>query len=241
MTRVDRERPGSGALASLPALAPLPTAAERAAAVIRENIFEGKFQPGTALPEAALSQALQISRNTVREAFRALMGEHLLTYEAHKGVAVRGLTVADVHDIYRLRQMFETSAIDLLDSGEAKLEPAALMEPVTAGEAAGAAGDWVGAGTANLRFHSTLVGAHGSARIEAFFRRLMTEMRLGFLALADPRTFHAPYLAQNRMIADKIIGGRYAEARAHLTAYLEEAKAQVAAAVAKQSTVDDAR
>jgi DNA-binding GntR family transcriptional regulator len=169
------------------------------------------------------------------------MGEHLLTYEAHTGVAVRGLTVADVHDIYRLRQMFETSAIDLLDSGGAELEPAALLEPVTAGEAAGAAGDWVGAGTANLRFHSTLVGAHGSARMDAFFRRLMTEMRLGFLALADPRTFHAPYLAQNRMIADRIIDGRYGEARIHLTAYLEEAKAQVASAVATQSTVNNDR
>jgi DNA-binding GntR family transcriptional regulator len=241
MTRLDRGRPGSGALASLPSLAPLPTAAERAAAAIRENIFEGKFRPGTALPEAALSQALRVSRNTVREAFRALMGEHLLTYESHKGVAVRGLTVADVHDIYRLRRMFETSAIDLLDSGGAKLEPAALLEPVTAGEAAGAAGDWVGAGTANLRFHSALVGAHGSARMEAFFRRLMTEMRLGFLALADPRTFHAPYLAQNRTIAEMIVGGRYDEARAHLTAYLEAAEAQVAAAVARQSTVDDDR
>ncbi|GIH12977.1 GntR family transcriptional regulator [Rugosimonospora africana] len=241
MTRPERARPGSGALASLPSLAPLPTAAERAAAVIRENIFEGKFQPGTALPEAALSQALQISRNTVREAFRALMSEHLLTYETHKGVAVRALTVADVHDIYTLRQMFETSAIDLLDSGRAELDPAALLEPVAAGEAAGAADDWVTAGTANLRFHSNLVSVHGSTRMEEFFRRLMTEMRLGFLALEDPKTFHAPYLVQNRSIADKIIGGRYDEARTDLTAYLEQAKTEVAAAVAKQSTVDDDR
>src|SRR5919198_3721561 len=96
-----------GSLSDLPALQPLPTAAERAADVIRENIFEGRFAPGTALPEAALSKALQVSRNTIREAFRTLTGEHLLAYEAHRGVTVRWLTVDDITDIYRLRRMFE--------------------------------------------------------------------------------------------------------------------------------------
>src|SRR5262245_38912641 len=100
-------------LADLPPLPPLPTAAERAADVIRDNIFEGRFAPGTALPEAALSMALQVSRNTVREAFRTLTSEHLLTYEAHKGVMVRWLTADDVRDIYRLRRMFELGALDL--------------------------------------------------------------------------------------------------------------------------------
>ena len=73
-----------GDMSDLPSLLPLPTAAERAADVIRENVFEGRFAPGTALPEAALSAALQISRNTVREAFRTLTAEHLLTHEPHK-------------------------------------------------------------------------------------------------------------------------------------------------------------
>ncbi len=93
MTGPDRPRPSVGALAGLPSLNPLPTAAERAAEVIRDNIFQGRFQPGTALPEASLAKALQISRNTVREAFRTLMGEHLLTYETHKGVAVRRIAL----------------------------------------------------------------------------------------------------------------------------------------------------
>src|SRR5580700_3775140 len=102
-----------GDMSDLPSLQPLPTASERAADVIRENIFEGRFAPGTALPEAALSAALQVSRNTVREAFRTLTGEHLLTHEAHKGVIVRELTADDVRDIYKLRRMFELSALDL--------------------------------------------------------------------------------------------------------------------------------
>ena len=81
------------------ALEPLPTATERAADLIRDNIFEGRFAPGTPLPEAALSSALHVSRNTVREAFRILIGEHLLTHEARKGVVVRKLSADDVRDI----------------------------------------------------------------------------------------------------------------------------------------------
>jgi DNA-binding GntR family transcriptional regulator len=232
MTRPDRIGPSRHALAGLPSLAPLPTAAERAAQVIRENIFDGKFQPGTALPETALAGALQVARNTVREAFRTLMAEHLLVYEPHKGVTVRSLTVDDVRDIYRLRRMFELSAIDALAAGEAKLDGAALLRTVADGDEAGAQGDWGAAGTANLRFHSTLVAVHGSARMDEFFRRLMTEMRLGFLALRDPQGFHAPYLERNRKICKSLAAGRWAGARADLGDYLNDAMREVCAAVA---------
>jgi DNA-binding GntR family transcriptional regulator len=235
VTRPDRARPSKRTLAALPSLEPLPTAAERAAEVIRENIFEGRFQPGTALPETALAEALQTSRNTVREAFRALIAEHLLSYEAHKGVTVRSLTVADVEDIYRLRRMLELAAIDVLRAGTATLNRAILEETLQVGDEAGKDGNWVAAGTANLRFHSGLVAVHGSARMSEFFRHLMIEMRLGFLALPDPQAFHAPYLVRNREIYDSLVAGNLDEARAALDMYLDAALRQVSAAVAVQS------
>jgi DNA-binding GntR family transcriptional regulator len=131
-----------GDMSDLPALQPLPTAAERAADVIRQNIFEGRFAPGTALPEATLSRALRVSRNTVREAFRTLIGEHLLAYETHKGVMVRRLTADDVRDIYKLRRMFELTAIDLAIGGHHGLEVVELSEIVAAAEQAAEDGLW---------------------------------------------------------------------------------------------------
>jgi DNA-binding GntR family transcriptional regulator len=219
------------ALADLPSLAPLPTAAERASAVIRENIFEGRFQPGAALPENALAQALGVSRNTVREAYRTLMNEHLLTYEIHKGVTVRRLTTDDVRDIYGLRRMHELSAIEELRSGTATVDGAALRASVVAGQRAGAADDWVGAGTADLRFHAEIVAVHGSPRLNSFFRRLMTEMRLGFLALTDPHAFHAPYLVGNADICESLIQGRWDQAHTALRRYLDAAEHEVVTAV----------
>ena len=217
-------------LAGIVSLAPLPTAAERAAEVIRQQIFEGRFAPGTAIPEASLAAALQVSRNTVREAYRTLVGEHLLVYTAHKGVRVRRLGVADVRDIYTARGALELSAIELLHDRPA-LDATAFRGELDAGDRAATAGDWAGAGTANLRFHSRIAALHGSTRVDEFFRRLMTELRLGFLALPDPRAFHEPYLRRNHEIAGLVTAGRLAEAGTALRAYLDESAAEVAAAV----------
>jgi DNA-binding GntR family transcriptional regulator len=215
----------------LPSVLPVPTVAERAAAVIRDGIFEGRFHPGTPLPESALAKALGVSRNTVREAFRTLMGEQLLTYEPHRGVAVRSLHAEDVQDIYRLRRMHELAAIDLLREGATTVDESRLRASVEAGRAAGFRADWGLVGTANLQFHADIVALHGSSRLDDFFRRLMTEMRLGFLALPDAEAFHAPYVERNSQLCDDLIAGRFTEAQTALWTYLDDAMTEVVAAV----------
>jgi DNA-binding GntR family transcriptional regulator len=225
-------------LARLPALAPLPTVAERAAGLIREYIFEGKFMPGTPLPENSLAQALQVSRNTVREAFRALINEHLLVYEAHKGVAVRSLMATDVRDVYALRRLFELSAVDLLGAGGGALDLDALDRSVCAAENAVRDRRWDDVGTADLRFHEIIVGAHGSPRMDEFFRRLMTEMRLGFLAAADPEALHGPFVPRNRDIFRLLSGDHHGPARQALARYLDDAETVVLNSVAPRDATN---
>lgn len=224
-----------GDMSGLPSLQPLPTAAERAADVIRENIFEGRFAPGAALPEAALSEALQVSRNTVREAFRTLTAEHLLAHEAHKGVVVRELTADDVRDIYRLRHMFELSAFDLAIGAGQRFDLAQVGATVSDAEQLASDLRWLDVGTANLRFHEVIVGIHRSERITEVFRRLMTELRLGFLAVTDPAAFHGGFLTRNRVLLRFMTEGRLADARADLADYLDDAQAQVVKAVRDSS------
>jgi DNA-binding GntR family transcriptional regulator len=221
-------------MSSLPPIQPLPTAAQRAADLIRQYIFEGRFAPGTPLPEASLSAALQVSRNTVREAFRTLMSEHLLIHEPHKGVTVRWLTADDVLDIYKIRRMFELSVLDLAAQGQlelAKDELGELGTLIAAAETAAANGDWAEVGTANLRFHGLLVEMHRSERINDTFRRLMTELRLGFLAHDDPASFHGPFLVRNRRIYELMMTAELDDARNELTRYLDDAEQDVMRAV----------
>jgi DNA-binding GntR family transcriptional regulator len=221
-------------MSGLPPIQPLPTAAQRAADLIRQYIFEGRFAPGTPLPEASLAAALRVSRNTVREAFRTLMSEHLLIHQPHKGVTVSWLTADDVLDIYKIRRMFELSVLDLAAQGQLELAKNGLGEIgtlIAEAETAAANGDWAEVGTANLRFHGLLVEMHHSERINDTFRRLMTELRLGFLAHEDPASFHGPFLARNRRIYELMMTGELDDARNELTRYLDDAEQDVMRAV----------
>jgi DNA-binding GntR family transcriptional regulator len=213
---------------SLPSLEPAPTAPARAADLLRAAIFEGRFAPGTPLPEVTLAASLNVSRSTVREALRSLVGERLLTFETHKGAAVRALTETDVRDLYAGRRLVELSAID--SAAARDLPPDAFAAPLAEADAAVDAGDWLTVGTADLRFHAEIVALHGSPRVTAFFQRLTTELRLGFLAIPVPE-FHRPYLIRNHALADLMRAGDLVAARAELAAYLDDAADQVAAAV----------
>src|SRR5581483_9844364 len=77
--------------------------AERVADVLRELITRGDLPAGTALREQQLVSSLDVSRNTLREAFRLLSRERLVVYHLHRGVSVRELDEHDVEDLYRTR------------------------------------------------------------------------------------------------------------------------------------------
>ena len=64
------------------AVSPRRSLAEEAAENLREFILLGKLQPGTAIPERDLAQALGISRTPLREALRLLEIDGLVEYSA---------------------------------------------------------------------------------------------------------------------------------------------------------------
>ena len=84
---------------------------ERIAEEIRSQLVKGVLSPGQRLSEAALSEALDISRNTLREVFRMLTKEGLLVHEPNKGVSVAVPSMASIIDIYRVRRMIECQAL----------------------------------------------------------------------------------------------------------------------------------
>ena len=56
----------------------LGTLTETVAARIRDMILEGRYEPGSALPEMTLAEELQTSRGTMREALRKIdMAKHV--------------------------------------------------------------------------------------------------------------------------------------------------------------------
>lgn len=212
--------------------------AERVAEVVRTRILEGRHRPGERLNEAAIVKELKISRNTLREAYRLLIHEGLLSQELNRGMFVRIPSVDDVADIYRVRKLVECEAVRRVDpaavspGGAAYVVVRDLETVVRRAEQAQAAPDPADAemlvvGTANIHFHQRIAGLTGSPRIDTLMRRLLAELRLVFFVMEDPHRFYEPYVARNRELLDLLAAGDGPAAEHYLDKYLDDAESEL--------------
>jgi len=86
---------------------------EKIADVLRENIISGNIQPGEKIGENQVAEALNISRPPVREAFRILSTEGLITLVPRKGAFVTKFSIEEVKEIYEIKSMMEGLAARL--------------------------------------------------------------------------------------------------------------------------------
>ncbi len=203
--------------------------AERVAGLLRTRIMEGLFPPGTRLSEEALGQALGVSRNTLREAFRLLCHERLTVHEMNRGIFVPKLARSDVSDLYRLRRLVEGGAARCAARAPTERR-VAVAAAVTDAEDAAARADWLAVRTADHHFHQALGALAGSDRVDELMRRALAELRLAFYAMTDLEQFHRPFMERNRSIAELVVAGRGDEAECELSSYLADAEAQLLAA-----------
>lgn len=123
---------------------------------IRRLILDGELPPGTPIRQESIASALGVSRVPVREALKILDGEGQVTYRPHRGYSVTELSLDDVREIYRLRELLEGEAVrvavpQLTDAEVARMREALVeMEAVPHDEVAHMS-------EANTRFHETLI------------------------------------------------------------------------------------
>jgi DNA-binding GntR family transcriptional regulator len=212
--------------------------AERVADILRTRVSEGFFLPGARLSEHDIGNALGVSRNTLREAFRLLTHERLLVHELNRGVFVRVLTVDDVVDLYRVRKVVECAAVRSVSARPADF--ARLVRAVADGDQAERRERWQELGTANIHFHRALASLSGSARIDDLMQGIFAELRLVFHVMADPRRFHERYLLRNHEILERIGAGDGIGAEKLLAVYLDDAERQLVEAYAERAAAEEA-
>ena len=86
-----------------------PTAQEAVLAEIRRLIVSGELAPGAPVRQEAVAERLGVSRVPVREALKVLEGEGHVVYAAHRGYVVAELSVDDLTEVYRLRELLEAA------------------------------------------------------------------------------------------------------------------------------------
>jgi DNA-binding GntR family transcriptional regulator len=80
---------------------------------LREAIIKGVIAPGEKLNEPKLAEQYKVSRGPLREAIRRLVAMRLVKHVPHIGATVVTLDLADVMDLYDVREALEGKAAGL--------------------------------------------------------------------------------------------------------------------------------
>jgi DNA-binding GntR family transcriptional regulator len=156
-------------------------AEDRAYRAIRAAIIEGVHAHGAHLDAGGIAAALGISRTPVREAFRRLHVEGLLTLIANRGAYVTPWTRGDVDELFSLRVVLESHAAAIAaerlnPAGIGQLRHLAERMERDAGARAGQnlpAHNLQSIMTLNGEFHRTIIGASANRRLTTIMSNLV--------------------------------------------------------------------
>jgi DNA-binding GntR family transcriptional regulator len=204
--------------------------------VLRRRIVAGEVRPGGPLREVALAADLGVSRNTLREILLVLASEGLVQHVPHHGARVVQLGVRDARDMYLVRQVIESAAVERAASRPAEAFEY-LAPAVERLERAAAAHDLDDLVEADLGFHRSLASVLESDRLSALFRTIETQLRLAFsiVAFAD-REYEqpGPLLDEHLRLYNLISGGDPDAAKAALLTHLAKYETRLIAVLREQ-------
>ena len=226
-TRIDRPSP-PGPLPDLPALPAPRRLATDAADILRDQILAGGLVRGTHLVEAKIAAQLNVSRGTVREAFRVLAVEGLIVEGTRRGAFVVSLSAADVREIYDVRAAIESRAAQLIVRAALPDVIEQLEAIVQAIEVAATAGDVAAVRSTDLDFHEQVCLLSGNRRLHEVFLRHVPAVQT--LIRYDDRLHFSleTTAAQHRPLLDALRGGDAEAAARAFQLHCEEARDLVA-------------
>ena len=126
---------------------------------LKDAIRSGDLKPGQRVRESEMAARLDVSRTPVREAFRRLEADGLLSFAPYRGMVISELDHQAVMELYFMREVLEGTAAGLAARRASEAEVAILQEVVTLDPAGTGKGKPAAVAGHNRRFHSGLYHA----------------------------------------------------------------------------------
>ena len=184
-----------------------PTAQEAVLAELRRMIASGAMRPGERIVQDALALELGVSRVPLREALKILEGEGQVSYQAHHGYVVALLSLSDLLEVYRIREILEAEAVRAAIPLMTAEDIDRFEEAAHDVESAAASVDLSAMTRANRRFHATLIEACALPRLVRIVRQLWdaTEVYRAVYYTDEPNRDRA--IDEHRRLVDAVKAG----------------------------------
>lgn len=155
---------------------------------LSNSIIEGRIKPGEKLLENDLCHQFGISRSPLRECFRILEAEGLISISPRKGAFVRELSKQELEDVFAVRAALESLAARLAVQNIGDKEVEIFNDLIAKMEEALGKKDIKSFLRLNATFHSVFIKASNNRVLERTLKNLGRGiwLRIAFLYYQSP-------------------------------------------------------
>lgn len=202
---------------------------EQALSALRTAITSGELEPGRHLVETELSDMLQISRGTLREALRQLEQEGLLAAGPRGRLSVRHLDAKEIRDIFAVRAALESLAARTLCELPDRVQVTSALRSAIGAMAAAAEGSLEGRIESDLEFHRTLCRLTGNETLLHSWESLEGSIRMSIMYAGVERAVSNMSVDRHYDIVRAIESGDATLARQTILEHMDGAAANLVA------------
>jgi DNA-binding GntR family transcriptional regulator len=145
------------------------SAAARVASELRSGILQGDITPGSRLSQQSTAERFGVSRIPVRDALQILVGEGLVHPVSNATAVVTGLSIAELQELYELREAIEPLATQLAVPNVGRADHITMRKQLEIMEEHADTRTWLAANTA---FHAAVYERAGRPRMIELVERL---------------------------------------------------------------------
>ena len=202
---------------------------EQALSALRIAITSGELEPGRHLVETELSDMLQISRGTLREALRQLEQEGLLSAGPRGRLSVRHLDAKEIRDIFAVRAALESLAARTLCELPDRVQVTASLRTAIEAMAAAAQGSLEERIESDLEFHRTMCRLTGNETLLHSWESLEGSIRMSIMFAGVERAVSNMSVDRHFDIVTAIESGDASLARQTILEHMDGAAANLVA------------
>jgi GntR family transcriptional regulator, rspAB operon transcriptional repressor len=202
---------------------------------IRADILCCTLRPGLQLQERQLAERFQVSKSPVRDALLRLAEQDLIEVMPRRGYRVKRISLADVRDLYEMRQILERECIQrLIDCAED--DTLARLDAFRSGSPGGELADWI---DYNRAFHAFFSEHCGNARLARAARDVIDQFdRLTYTSVtSSPSIVLGDFVAQHCALIDAVQAREKRQALAISREHIDDSRRRVLKALESLSVI----